>query len=82
MNTLFNGSEVEMNTFTLMAEDANAYFAPALDLDYDEPNLVVEELEIEFVVADQFVQTVNLPVAPVLVEQAPAKKPVQVRNAA
>ncbi len=61
----------EPQFFTVMADDGNSYFAPVLELDYDEPNAVVEEMDVEFVRAEQFVQTVFLPVSPVLVAEEP-----------
>lgn len=78
----------ESQFFALSADDSseNVYFAPAIELEYDEPNSVVEEMEIEFVLAQQFVQTVVLPVAPVLIAAAPATRhtshAIEQRNAA
>jgi hypothetical protein len=84
MNAQINSSEPQF--LTILAGESNSYFAPVLDLDYDEPNAVVEEMDIEFVRAEQFVQTVYLPVASAIVEDAPipqlASYEIEQRNAA
>ena len=65
---------------TINEADGNAYVPPLFELDYDEPNSVVEEFELEFVVASEFVQTVDLPVEPAVVETAPVKKQTSVKE--
>ena len=55
---------------TINADEMNAYFPPLFELDYEEPNSVVEEMELDFVVASEFVQTVDLPVETAVVEAA------------
>lgn len=65
-----NATSIESPIFTLNAIDDNMFFAQPLDLDYDEPNAVAQDMTVEFVRAEQFVQTVLLPVVSVLTDTA------------
>jgi hypothetical protein len=68
MTTSMTDGQVQFLTVDALA--STSYFAQPLDLDYDEPNCVVEEMDVEFVLAEQFVQTVLLPLASVEIEKS------------
>ncbi len=61
---------------------SDMYVAAPIDLDYDEPNAVVQELEVEFVSMASAIQAVELPVSngaivEVTVETKQATQPVE-----
>src|SRR5438445_12042279 len=76
--------KIAMNTSIYQASDllgevgvGECFFAAAIELDYDEPNAVVDQDSIEFVsAAEVAITAVELPVVTVIEE--PATKPVTV----
>jgi len=53
------------------------FVAAPFELDYDEPNAVVTQDEVEFVTTIEAVQAVELPVCSGIVEEVAAAKPAK-----
>jgi hypothetical protein len=66
-----------MNSAINSFEYTEMFVAAPFELDYDEPNAVVEDQDVEFITTFEAIQAVELPVTSVIeVSETPAVQPL------